>query len=108
MTYLCRNCGNKINFEYGKETVYCTGCKKEIARLDTISDYVFHARMTQLKAMHELMRNANDEEIYMSWICLMPDEPREEDFKDIALDDESYNECFDLFIKLIKDENNRW
>ena len=31
-----------------------------------------------------------------------PDGATEADFKDIALDDESYNECFDVFVKLIK------
>ena len=31
-----------------------------------------------------------------------------EDFKDIALDDDLYNECFELFIRLIQNSGNRW
>ena len=45
----------------------------------------------------------------MSWIVAgVPDEPSEEDFNDIAMDEEMYNECFDEFIDLIKYEGNRW
>lgn len=73
-----------------------------------MSNYTKQARIAQLKAMHELMINANDEDIYMTWIYLMPDEPSEEDFVEIAEDDATYNECFDLFVKLIADEGNRW
>ena len=32
----------------------------------------------------------------------------EEYFIDIALDDEQYNECFDLFVKLIAKKGNRY
>ena len=73
-----------------------------------MSNYTKQARIAQLKAMHELMINANDEDIYMTWIYLMPDEPSEEDFVEIAEDKATYNECFDLFVKLIADEGNRW
>ena len=51
---------------------------------------------------------ANDENIYMTWILLMPDEPTDEDIEDIAMDDEAYNECFDLFVKLIAKKGNRY
>jgi hypothetical protein len=71
-------------------------------------DYVKETRIAQLKAMHELMTEANDENIYMSWIYLMPDCPSEEDFKFIALNDKSYNECFDKFVKLIAKGGNRY
>lgn len=108
MTRICKNCGEEINLRHRDEICICTGCGYAINISNTIPYCIFKSRIRQLKAMHELMRNANDEEIYMSWICLMPDEPREDDFKDIALDDEEYNECFDLFIKLIQDKNNRY
>ena len=66
-------------------------------------------RIEQLRAMHSLMQNANDEDIYLTWATLgVPDEPSEEDFKDIAEDNEAYNESFDLFIKLISDDDYRW
>lgn len=109
MYYMCKNCGAKVEFEYGKETTHCDNCDRDVTRPnDTIASWTFEARTSQLRAMHELMSNANDEEIYMSWIYLMPDGATEEDFKDIALDDAMYNECFDLFVKLIKYEDNRW
>ena len=73
-----------------------------------MSKYTKEARIAQLKAMHELMVNANDESIYMTWICVMPDEPMEEDFEYIAEDDDDYNHCFDLFVRLIAREGNRW
>lgn len=104
----CKKCGNHVDFKYGEMTTYCTGCDKEIKRKDTISGHTKDARVAQLKAMHQLMLQANDESIYMTWIYLMPDCPSEEDFVDIALDDEQYNECFDLFVKLIAKEGNRY
>ena len=74
-----------------------------------MKDLTRRTRIEQLKAMHSLMQNANDEEIYMSWITLgVPDEPIEEDFESIAEDDESYNDCFDLFTGLIADRGCRW
>ena len=54
------------------------------------------------------MTEANDENIYMSWICTMPDCPSEEDFIDIALDDEQYTDCFDEFVRLIAKNGNRY
>ena len=107
MPYLCRECTNKIEFK-GGDVVYCPNCNKELTPKETISSWTLNARMDQLRAMHTLMQNANDEGIYMSWIYTMPDGATEEDFKDIALDDDMYNECFDTFIRLIKKEGNRW
>ena len=54
------------------------------------------------------MCEANNENIYMVWIYLMPDCPSEEDFADIAINDEQYNECFDLFVELIAKKGNRY
>lgn len=73
-----------------------------------MNKFAKESRITQLKAMHKLMCNANDEDIYMSWILLMPDEPTEQDFVDIAEDDEDYNDCFDLFVRLIAKKGNRY
>lgn len=109
MKHLCRTCGRevtKVNYETGY--AYCPYCDLEVLINNTITDYKFRVRIEQLKAMHELMRNANDEEIYMAWIYIVPDEPSDEDFEYIALDDELYNECFDEFIRLINYEGNRW
>ena len=107
MSYLCRECTSKIEFK-GGDVAYCPTCNKELTPKQTITSWKLEARTNQLRAMHELMCNANDENIYMSWIYLMPDGATEEDFKDIALDDALYNECFDVFVKLIRKEGNRW
>lgn len=104
----CKECGHHIEFQYGEMTAYCPVCDKEITRKDTIEGYTRDARISQLKAMHKLMCNANDENIYMTWIYLIPDCPSEDDFIEIASDDEQYNECFDLFVKLIAKAGNRY
>jgi hypothetical protein len=108
MERICKQCATKVNFEYGEKTTFCPRCEKEITLKDAMAQHTLDARTTQLKAMHMLMLEANDESIYMTWICTMPDCPSEEDFMDIALDDEQYNECFDLFVKLIADKDNRY
>lgn len=73
-----------------------------------MNKFTKEARINQLNLMHRLMIEANDENIYMTWILLMPDEPTDEDIEDIAMDDETYNECFDLFVKLIAKKGNRY
>lgn len=103
----CKKCGHHIEF-HGEITSYCPICNKNVERKDTIPGYTRDARVAQLKAMHQLMCEANDENIYMTWIYVMPDGATDEDFKDIAMDDEQYNECFDLFVRLIKNKGNRW
>lgn len=109
MAYLHKDCGKEVTkVDHINGEAYCPYCEQEVALSETIADYTLKARIEQLKAMHELMCNANDEGIYMTWIYTMPDEPNEEDFNDIAMDEEMYNECFDEFIDLIKDEGNRW
>lgn len=67
-----------------------------------MSEVRIRMRADQMQAMHEVIRNANDEGIYMTWIYLVPDCPSREDFEDIAENDESYAEVCDLFVKLVK------
>jgi len=55
----------------------------------------------QLYHMHELMTSANDEELYMRWIVVFPDGATLYDFIEVALDDELFNDCYNLFLKLI-------
>ena len=62
-------------------------------------------KIRQLKAMHELMLCANDEELYFRWIYIMPDEPSEDDFMDIARNEEIFMECYETFLRLIKSKN---
>lgn len=60
-------------------------------------------RVEILKAMHTIIVNTNDEDAYMRWIYLVPDEPEEDDFDDIAQDDDLYGECCVLFRSLMKE-----
>ena len=106
--HYCKECGTLVEFAYGENTSYCPHCDKEVERKDTITGYERDARAAQLKAMHELMGRANDEDIYMTWIYDVPDGATEEDFIDIAMDDEEYNRVFDLFVKLIAKDGNRY
>ena len=105
----CRHCGENV---YPEENIgriiHCYNCDRPLGAKDIMAGHTRDARVAQLKAMHQLMLQANDETIYHTWIYTMPDEPSEEDFVDIALDDEQYNECFDLFVKLIAKEGNRY
>ncbi len=58
-------------------------------------------RFEQTKAMHTIVRNLNDENAYMRWIELVPDEATEEDLVDIADDDELFDEACGLFTRLV-------
>ena len=106
--HYCKKCGHHVEFQYGEETGYCPICDKEITRKEAIRGFTRDARIRQLKAMHELMTEANDENIYITWIYIVPDCPSEEDFESIAIDDDQYNECFDLFVRLIAKNGNRY
>ena len=73
--------------------------------MDAYDKWRFNTRLSQIKAMHELMKCADDEEIYMAWITTgCPDEPSEDDFISIAENDEEFKYSFKLFLKLIKDK----
>lgn len=104
----CKQCGHHVEFEYGVLYGYCPICNKEVNRKETMSAHTRNARIVQLKAMHNLMCEANDETIYEVWIRLMPDCPNVDDYIEIALNDKLYNECFDLFVKLIAKDGNRY
>jgi hypothetical protein len=109
MKRYCKHCGEVVYPEENiGEIIHCYNCDTPITLKDTIAGHTRDARINQLKAMHDLMCEANDEGIYMTWIYLMPDCPSEEDFESIAIDDEQYNECFDLFVKLIAKNGNRY
>lgn len=108
MNRYCKRCGVLLNFEYGITQTYCAGCNTSVQRVDTIAECTRNSRINQLKAMHALMCEANDENIYMTWIYCMPDCPSEEDFEYIAMNDEEYSGCFDLFVRLIAKNGNRY
>lgn len=109
MTRYCKECGHPVGFSYGETLGHCPYCDKMLTLKETIADHTLDARMTQLKAMHDLISECNDENLYMSWIVNgVPDGADMDDIKGIALDDEIYNECWDLFIKLVAKDGMRW
>ena len=58
-------------------------------------------RVERLKEMHELMLDVGDAELYWQWVaCAVPDCPCDEDFEDIAEDEDFYKKCEELFYKL--------
>ena len=106
--FYCRHCGAEVERPYGDDESICSCCNRKLSRKDTIPSWTRDARVAQLSAMHQLIANCNDENIYMSWIYLMPDGATEEDFIDIAMDDEMYNECWEKFLRLAAKDGMRW
>lgn len=113
----CKICGNEVKEITSENEIIrhiqgrifkCECIDRPLSYKEVIAGHTRDSRINQLKAMHQLMLEANDESIYMSWIYTMPDCPSEEDFESIAVDDEQYNECFDKFIRLIAKDGNRY
>lgn len=113
----CKHCGSEVKEITSEDAILayvqgrlfkCECIDRPLNYKEVIAGHTRDARINQLKAMHTLMLEANDESIYMSWIYLMPDCPSEEDFESIAIDDEQYNECFDKFVQLIAKPGNRY
>lgn len=100
--------GRLVDLEDDIDIVYITAeerTKLTLTNSDKMVDCqlspTIRFRADQIKAMHEVIKCANDETIYAIWITEVPDEPDDEDFESIADDDESYNEVIDLFVKLV-------
>lgn len=80
-----------------------------IEEYNEINDFVLQSRIEQLKTMHNMMTLSNNEELYYRWVVLgVPDCPSEDDYEFIAKDEDSYNESFDFFIKLIQEKSIRY
>lgn len=59
-------------------------------------------RYDALIAMDHLVMCMNDEDAYMSWINLVPDEATEYDLADIACCEDDFDETVELFKRLWK------
>lgn len=98
----CTNCGAEIDFNYKEETV-CPVCNKTLTATDVMPGWKVETNMNRLKAMHNLMCEANSENIYWTWAALgCPDCPSEDDFFSIALDEQECKETYELFLELIQ------
>lgn len=108
MSMRCRFCGEKVT-KISEGMYKCPNHNRELAREYVIDGYTLLSRKNQLEFMHKLMREANSESIYIAWIAAgVPDCPSDDDFLWIAAHDNEYNECFDLFVKLIAHKDNRY
>ena len=58
-------------------------------------------RLNAIQLMHQNIIDLGDEELYMRWIYLVPDEPDLSDFIDIAEDEEFFEECVALYNELM-------
>lgn len=59
-------------------------------------------RLLAIQKMHQDIIDLGDEELYMVWIMMVPDEPSDWDFVDIAEDKEFFEECVALYKRLMK------
>lgn len=59
-------------------------------------------RIAELKAMDLIMRSMNHEGAYMCWINHMPDEATDDDFAEIAMDEEQFADCAESFLRIMK------
>lgn len=104
----CKFCGEKVT-KISEGTYKCPNHDAPIHNKYVIDGYTLISRINQLTLMHKLMQEANDEGIYLVWIGDgIPDCPSDDDFLYIATHDETYNECFDLFVQLIAKKGNRY
>lgn len=69
-----------------------------------MSIYELQERIKAIKAMNFLINSLMDEEAYMHWISIVPDEATDEDLEFIARDEENdlFKDATLLFIKLMK------
>lgn len=65
-----------------------------------MNEYLIKSRFILLQKLHSIIKNMNDENAYLSWIYFVPDEPSEQDFLDIAEDDDSFEEVCKQFVIL--------
>lgn len=59
-------------------------------------------RLDLIRGMNALIISMNNEEAYMSWINLVPDQATDADLEEIAEDDELFDDAVKLFCKLFK------
>ena len=67
-----------------------------------MNQQIKESRIADLKAMDRLMRSMNNEEAFMCWICIFPDGATEDDYADIAEDEEQFEECVLEFLSVMK------
>ena len=64
---------------------------------------IIQERFKQLKAMNTIIMSMNDEQAYMSWIYLIPDQADDDDLLMCSEDDEIFAEACTSFRSLIRE-----
>lgn len=55
-----------------------------------------------VQSMNNVVKHLNDENAYMHWIMVVPDEAEQADFEDIADDEELFDEAVYLFKNIME------
>ena len=55
-----------------------------------------------VQSMNDVVKHLNDENAYMHWITVVPDESEQADFEDIADDEELFDEVVYLFKNIME------
>lgn len=55
-----------------------------------------------VQSMNNVVKHLNDENAYMHWITVVPDEAEQVDFEDIADDEELFDEVVYLFKNIME------
>lgn len=55
-----------------------------------------------VQSMNNVVRHLNDENAYMHWITVVPDEAEQADFEDIADNEELFDEAVYLFKNIME------
>lgn len=64
-------------------------------------DYNVSKRVKKLRKMDENIRNISNEDYYIAWIFIVPDEATLDDWLDIAEDDALYIEVLETYAMLM-------
>ena len=69
--------------------------------------YEIEERIEELKRIDESVKDFDNEELWLIWIMVVPDGATDEDYEDIAEDDDFYEEVVSLYKKLQEEETHR-
>ena len=56
-----------------------------------------------VKGMNEIVKSMNNEDAYMTWIYIVPDEASDEDLMDISYDEELFSDTVEYFKTIMKE-----
>lgn len=70
-----------------------------------MNKYVAESRKNTVRAMDEIVRNFNDEDIIMTWLSVgVPDDADDDDYAWFAENDDEFADLVKLFFRLFRRE----